>query len=106
LTPIVVVLMFAGFQAALWNHARAEARSVARDTATLVARDGLPVGQAVGAAEAALADAELADPHVSVATADGRVLVSISGVAPGILRGTSSSISVRVELPLEGWVPL
>ena len=104
--PVVVVLMFVGFQAALWNHARAEARSVARDTATLVARDGLPVGQAIGVAQAALADAELADPRVSVATVDGRVRVTISGDAPGILRGTSSGISVHVELPLEGWVPL
>ena len=88
--------MFVGFQAALWNHARAEARSVARDTATLVARDGLPVGQAVGVAQAALADAELANPAISVTTADGRVRVSITGDAPGILRGTSSSISVHV----------
>ncbi|MFT3851483.1 MAG: hypothetical protein QM733_01875 [Ilumatobacteraceae bacterium] len=104
--PIVVVLMFVGFQAALWNHARAEARSVARDTATLVARDGLPVGQAIGVARSALAGADLANPQVSVETVDGRVRVSISGDAPGILRGTSSGVSVHVEIPLEAWVPL
>ena len=98
--------MFVGFQAALWNHARAEARSVARDTATLVARDGLPAGQAIGVARAALADVELNNADVSVETVDGRVRVSITGDAPGILRGTSSGISVHVELPLEGWVPL
>ena len=60
-----------------------QARSVARDTATLVARDGLPVGQAVGVAQAALADAELANPAISVTTADGRVRVSITGDMPG-----------------------
>jgi len=98
--------MFAGFQAALWNHARAEARSVARDTAALVARQGLPAEQAIATAQAALADAELRRPQVSIDTGAGVVRVTISGDAPGILRGTSSAVSVHAELPVEGWVPL
>jgi len=106
LTPVVVVLMFAGFQAALWNHARAEARSVARDVAALVARDGLPVGQAIAAAQSALTDTALTDPQVSIDSTGGRVRVSISGRAPGILRGTSSAVAVHADLPVEGWVPL
>ncbi|MEY2957908.1 MAG: hypothetical protein RLZZ01_476, partial [Actinomycetota bacterium] len=41
LTPVFVVIALAAFQAALWSHARAEARMVARDVAVLVAqRDG------------------------------------------------------------------
>ena len=98
--------MFAGFQAALWNHARAEARSVARDVAALVARDGLPVGQAIAAAQSALTDTALTDPQVSIDSTGGRVRVSISGRAPGILRGTSSAVAVHADLPVEGWVPL
>ncbi|MEO5899899.1 MAG: hypothetical protein ABIR68_07160, partial [Ilumatobacteraceae bacterium] len=31
LAPIMTILMFAGLQAALWNHARTDARVVARD---------------------------------------------------------------------------
>ena len=37
LAPVMLVLMFAGFQAAMWNHTRTEARVVARETAVLVA---------------------------------------------------------------------
>ena len=42
LTPVFVVLAFAVFQAAMWGHARTEARVIARDTAALVARSGVP----------------------------------------------------------------
>jgi hypothetical protein len=101
-----VVLMFAGFQAALWNHARAQARSVARDTAALVARQGVPAAQAVASAQASLADAELQRAQVSIDTGAGVVRVTITGDAPGILRGTSSGVAVHAELPIEGWVPL
>ncbi|MGA7757964.1 MAG: TadE/TadG family type IV pilus assembly protein, partial [Ilumatobacteraceae bacterium] len=33
LTPMFVFLAFAAFQAAMWSHAKTEARVVARDTA-------------------------------------------------------------------------
>ncbi len=39
LAPLLLVLMFAGFQAAMWNHTRTEARVIALETAVLVARD-------------------------------------------------------------------
>jgi hypothetical protein len=90
----------------LWNHARTQARSVARDTAVLVAREGMPSAQAASSARAVLGAGLLTNATVEVSTIDGRVVVSISGEAPGILRGTTSDVSVRVALPLEGWVPL
>ena len=40
LAPVFVVISFAAFQAALWSHARAEARMVARDVAIIVAQRG------------------------------------------------------------------
>jgi hypothetical protein len=103
--PILVVLMFAGFQAALWNHARAEARVVARATAMSVARDGLPATQATQLALDSLRD-RLADADVSVRSIGGNVVVVVTGDAPGILRGTSRGMVVTVALPIEGWVPL
>jgi len=106
LAPVVVVLMFVGFQAAMWNHARTEARAVARQVAALVAREGLPPSAAEEVARAALADGPLRDPEISVSAGDGRVDVSISGAAPGILRGTSSRVSVSVGLPVERWITL
>ena len=106
LAPVVVVLMFLGFQAALWNHARAAARVVARDVAVLVARDGLSVGQATAAGKEALAGGVLRNVHIDVTSSGEQVIVSIRGDAPGILRGTSRAVIVAVALPVEGWVPL
>jgi Flp pilus assembly protein TadG len=107
LAPLLLVLMFAGFQAAMWNHARTEARVIAREAAVLVARDRLPLPQAAAAASASLAnDSVLSGANVSVHSTATLVVVTITGNAPGVLRGTSAPVSVTVAVPLEGWVPL
>jgi hypothetical protein len=107
LAPLLLVLMFVGFQAAMWNHTRTEARVVARETAVLVARDRLPVSQAVAAASASLSrDSVLTGFGVSIDTTATGVSVTITGDAPGVLRGTSSPVRVTVAVSLEGWVPL
>ena len=107
LAPLLLVLMFAGFQAAMWNHTRTEARVIARETAVLVARDRLPARQASAAASASLAsDSVLTGTSVSVETTAAVVIVTITGQAPGVLRGTSAPVRVTVALTLEGWVPL
>lgn len=107
LAPLLLILMFAGFQAAMWNHTRTEARVIARETAVLVARDRLPASQAVAAASASLAhDSVLSGVHVSVDTTATNVVVTITGDAPGVLRGTSAAVRVTVALPIEGWVTL
>ncbi len=107
LAPLLLVLMFAGFQAAMWNHARTEARVIARETAALVARDHLPAPQAEAAAVASLAsDSVLSAIEVAVDTTATVVTVTITGDAPGMLRGTSAPVRVTVALPLEGWVAL
>jgi hypothetical protein len=107
LAPLLVVLMFAGFQAAMWNHTRTEARVIARETAVLVARDRLPATQAAAAASASLAhDSVLTRINVAVDTSETVVVVTITGDAPGVLRGTSAPVRVVVAVPLEGWVRL
>jgi len=107
LGPLLVVVMFAGFQAAMWNHARTEARVVARETAVLVARDHLPVGAAAEVATTSLGrDSVLTEPHVSVQSTDSAVVITITGRAPGLLRGTSSAVRVTSAVSREGWVPL
>jgi hypothetical protein len=106
LAPIFVVLSFAAFQAAMWSHAKTEARVIARDTAGLVARSGVPAGDARASAEAVLAaDTDLRDVSVEVRSADGVVTVHVRGDAPGIIRGTSSRFSVTAALPLEEPTP-
>ena len=107
LAPLLLVLMFASFQAAMWNHTRTEARVVARETAVLVARDRLSPPRAAAAASASLAeDSVLTGIRVSVDTTATVVVVTITGNAPGVLRGTSSPVRVTAAVSLEGWVPL
>ena len=107
LAPLLVVLMFVAFQAAMWNHVRTEARVVARETAVLVARDHLPPGVAADVATMSLTrDSVLAQPDVSVQSTDAAIVITITGRAPGLLRGTSSSVRVTAAVSREGWVPL
>jgi hypothetical protein len=105
--PLLLLLMFAGFQAAMWNHARTEARVVARETAVLVARHHLSSLQAVAAATASLAtDSLLSGVDVRVDTTSLAISVTITGDAPGMLRGTSAAVSVTVAVARDGWVSL
>ena len=107
LAPLLFVLMFVAFQAAMWNHAQTEARVIARETAVLVARDGLPTLQAQRSASTALAnDSVLTNVDVYIETTAINVIVTITGSAPGLLRGTSSDVKVTAAVSREGWVPL
>lgn len=106
LTPLFVILAFAAFQAALWSHARTEARVVARDTAALVARSGVAAGDAQASAAAILsADTDLRNVSVAVSSGAGIVTVTVRGDAPGIIRGTSSGVSVTAAVPVEELTP-
>jgi hypothetical protein len=106
LTPVFVLLAFAAFQAALWSHARTEARVVARETAALVARSGVDAGDARASATAVLeADTDLRNVLVSVDTSPGLVAVTVTADAPGIIRGTSTALSVTSAVPIEEITP-
>src|SRR4029079_1106996 len=107
LAPLLVVLMFVGFQAAMWNHARTEARVIARETAVLVARAHMPHDAAAHVATTSLRrDSVLAEPNVFVQSTDAAIVITITGRAPGLLRGTSSAVKVTAAVSREGWVPL
>jgi hypothetical protein len=106
LTPMFIVLAFAAFQAALWSHARTEARVVARDTAALVARSGVAAADARASATAILeADTDLHNVNVEVNSIDGVVTVTVTADAPGIIRGTSDSVAVTSAVPVEELTP-
>ncbi|MGB0114345.1 MAG: hypothetical protein WBP59_14075 [Ilumatobacteraceae bacterium] len=106
LTPMFVFLAFAAFQAAMWSHAKTEARVVARDTAALVARSGVAAGDAQASATAVLeADTDLHNVRVSVVTTGGVVAVTVDADAPGIVRGTSTELSVTAAVPIEELTP-
>lgn len=102
LTPLFIVLAFAAVQAAMWSHAKTEARVVARDTAALVARSGVVASDAEASATAVLAtDTTLRDVAVVVTRTRGVVVVNVSASAPGILRGTWSKFDVTAAVPIE-----
>jgi uncharacterized membrane protein len=106
LTPAFVVLAFAALQAALWSHARTQARVIARDTAALVARGGVTADDAAASARRVLAvDTDLRHIDVAVTESSTVVRVTVTGDAPGIVRGTRSDVSVTAAVPVEGWVP-
>ena len=106
LTPVFVVLAFAAFQAAMWSHARTEARVVARDTAALIARSNVAAADAASAASAVLsADTDLRNVVVAVDDRGAVVTVTITADAPGIVRGTSAPVSVTSAVPREMVTP-
>lgn len=106
LTPVFVVIAFAAFQAAMWSHARTEARVMAREVAVLVAQRGDDADLVVRAAERNLdAGASVRRADVTVTRDDRFVVVRVTGDAPGIIRGTSAGVDVTEALPIEGFRP-
>jgi len=107
--PVLTLLLFAAVQAALWNHARTEARAMARATAALVARAGANPVDAERDAEANLAArTDMNNVNVTITlTAGGEsVVVRVTANAPGIVVGTTSTVDVEVAMPVEGWSSL
>ena len=106
LTPVFLVLAFTAFQAALFTHARTEARSVARDAAVLVARQGATPDAVEASAEDVLRSAELiSGGDVDIRLEGQLVVVRLTADAPGILRGTQVDLEITESLPLEGFRP-
>lgn len=106
LTPVFVVIAFAAFQAAMWSHARTEARVMAREVAVLVAQRGDDADLVERSAEQNLAGGtNLGDPDVTITREQRFVVVRITGAAPGIIRGTSTGVDVTEALPIEGFRP-
>ncbi|NNE12709.1 MAG: pilus assembly protein [Ilumatobacter sp.] len=106
LMPVFTGLAFLGFQAALWTHARSEVRAVARDAATLVARQGADATEVRRSAEAVLAgDDSFEGGSVEIAVDGDLIVVRVEASVPGIIRGTSADVDVTEALPLEGFRP-
>jgi hypothetical protein len=102
LTPVFLVIALMAFQAALWTHARTEARVLARNSAALVARSHADVGATEQSTLAMLrADTDLADPSVEIVIDGNLVTARVTGRAPGMLRGTSAGVTVVEAVPLE-----
>ena len=106
LTPVFLVIALMAFQAALWTHARTEARVIARNSAALVARGHADAVATERSAVAMLhADTDLADPDVDIVVSGDVVTARVTGRAPGMIRGTSAGVDVVEAVPREGFRP-
>ena len=105
LVPVMTALAFIGIQTATWSHARAEARVVARDGASLVARSAVePAEAGLMIEESLTGSSALADVDVSVEQTPVGVTVVIDAEAPGMLIGTGRDVRVVEFVPEGGWV--
>lgn len=102
LTPVALVVALMAFQAALWTHARTEARAIARDAAVLVARSGEP-DEAVKASALQLLNDQpsLTSSSIEIDEEDMLVVVTVETSAPGMFRFTQRRIVVTEAVPRE-----
>jgi hypothetical protein len=99
------------FQAALWTHARTEARAAARDAAVLVARFGARPEDVEAStretldSKSALEVIDIRMPSRDEIDDEGIVSVTVVARANGIIVGTSTDISVTEAVPFEEFRP-
>ena len=106
LTPIFTVVAFMAFQAAMWTHARTEARAAARDAAVLVGRFGAEPDDVKASTEQSLSDKSVLELEtVTIVEASGTVSVTIAATAHGIITGTESKFEVTEAVPVEDYRP-
>jgi hypothetical protein len=104
LTPVFLAIALMAFQAALWTHARTEARVLARNSAALVARSNADAAATERSALTMLrTDTDIRDAHVDIVVTGDVVRARITGRAPGMIRGTSAGVDVVEAVPLEGF---
>ena len=103
LTPVFMVLALMAFQAAMWAHARTEARAIVRDSAAMVARSGADAADIESSTERMLqADTNLSHVEVELTVDGGVVVARVTARAPGLIRGTSAAFVVIEAMPIEG----
>ena len=111
LTPVFVVIAFMAFQAAMWTHARTEARAAARDAAVLVGRFGALPDDVERSTLESLVDKSVLDviaveiPTIDEIRAAGTVQVTVRARANGIIIGTGTDVEVTEAVPFEEFRP-
>ena len=106
LTPVFLVIALMAFQAALWSHARTEARVLARNGAALVARSHADSASTEQATLAMLhSDTDIRNARIDIVVSGDLVQARVTGRAPGMIRGTSSGVDVTEAVPREGFRP-
>ena len=107
LFPLTAIMLFAGVQTVLWQHARTIAADRANQVAAAVAAAELtPTEGRTRLTDTLRAERDLRPLTVTVTRDERLVTVTVIVDAPGILLGTRTRVSVHAAAPTEGWQPL
>ena len=105
LTPVVLLLVLASVQAALWYHAAQIADSAAADGAQAAARYGAGPSDGSVALAALVADAGGSLVRGDVAAVGERMVASATVRVAGVLPGWPVTVTRRAEVPIERLTP-
>jgi hypothetical protein len=103
LFPLFATLVFVFVQAAFWQQDRQLTYAAADRASVAVALYGSDTAAAKSDAVARLERSGICDVEVSITGDATATVVVISATAPGILIGTSSTVTARSVTPTEGF---
>lgn len=103
LFPLFAVSVFAMVQGILWQNQRQVAVAAADAASAAVALYGASPDTAQAEALAQARSAGLREVSVSISRDARFTVVEVSGVAPGIIAGTSVTVTARSVTPSEGY---
>jgi hypothetical protein len=107
MAPVTVILLFAGIQTVLWQHARTIAADRANQVVVQVATGDLTPDEADTLLTDTLsASPDLAGVDVEVIDNGQVAAVTVTAQARGVLIGTYKTISITTNTPLEQWQAL
>lgn len=103
LFPLFATLIFVFVQAAFWQQDRQLTHAAADRMSVAVALYGSDPAAAESDAVARLERSGMRNVTVSISSDATSTIVVVSGTAPGILVGTSSTVTARSVTPNEGF---
>lgn len=103
LFPLFAALVFVFVQAALWQRDRQLADAAADRTSVAVALYGSDAAAARSEAVTRLEQSGMSDIDVEIDRNRDAVIVNLSATAPGMLVGTSSTLTAHSMTPIEGF---
>lgn len=102
LFPMFATVVFMFAQGAMWQNDRQAAAAAADHASQAVALHGGSSGEAQAEAARMMRAAGLRNVNVSISRGGDATIVEVSGTAPGLITGTSITVSARSVAPTEG----
>lgn len=107
LVPVVLFWILLTVQVGLWYHATQVATAAADDAVDASQLSAATTSDGEAAASRVLAAAgNVADPRVTVTRDQREVVATVEGMAPQLVPGFAWRVAVRVEAPVERFVPV